>query len=93
MDLAKKDAFCWNASAQEAFAKLKRRITTVLVLAFPNFSQQIEMECDASSVGVGAIWMQKKRLIAFFNKALEIRNSAKSMNVMELMALALSIQH
>jgi hypothetical protein len=47
-DLLKKDAFKWNAEADMAFNKLKQAITSVPVLALPQFSIPFILEMDAS---------------------------------------------
>jgi hypothetical protein len=47
-DLLKKDAFKWNAEADMAFNKLKQAITSVPVLALPQFSIPFTLEMDAS---------------------------------------------
>ncbi|MCH81106.1 RNA-directed DNA polymerase (Reverse transcriptase), partial [Trifolium medium] len=92
-ELTKKDSFKWNEQAQLAFEKLKDRLTTAPVLALPDFSKSFLIECDASGTGLGAILMQDKKPIAYFSKALGMRNLAKSTYEKELMAVVLAIQH
>ncbi|CAJ2651205.1 unnamed protein product [Trifolium pratense] len=92
-ELTKKDSFKWNEKAREAFEVLKQKLTTAPVLAFPDFSKSFVIECDASGTGLGAILMQDKKPVAYFSKALGVRNLAKSAYEKELMAVVLAIQH
>lgn len=92
-ELTKKDGFKWNEKAQAAFDTLKQRLTTAPVLALPDFSKEFVIECDASGTGIGAILMQDKKPVAYFSKALGIRNLSKSAYEKELMAVVLAIQH
>lgn len=92
-DLTKKDAFQWGLEAEQAFDTLKEKLNTAPVWALPNFDKEFLVECDASGSGIGAILMQGKNLIAYYSKALGVRNLAKSAYEKELMAVALAIQH
>ncbi|MCH79689.1 Ty3/gypsy retrotransposon protein [Trifolium medium] len=92
-ELTKKDSFKWGVDAQKAFESLKHKLTTAPVLVLPDFSKTFVIECDASGSGLGAILMQDKRPIAYFSKALGVRNLAKSTYEKELMAVVLAIQH
>lgn len=68
--LLQKENFGWNKSAQLAFEKLKRALTTTPLLALPNFEKTFEVEIDASGTGFGAILMQEGKPLAYFSKAL-----------------------
>ena len=55
-----KRIFKWTAEMQEAFEKLKLKLTSPPVLAFPDFQRPFVVETDASSVAVGAVMAQRK---------------------------------
>ena len=64
-DLTKKGAFNWTDDAQQTFEKMKKIMSSCLILALPDFTQPFFLECDASGEGIGAVLMQNHHLIAF----------------------------
>nr|GFB09188.1 Ty3/gypsy retrotransposon protein [Tanacetum cinerariifolium] len=55
-DLLQNIKFHWNKEAQEAFETLKTTMSTLPVLALPNFSLVFDVTTDASGTGIGAVW-------------------------------------
>ena len=51
--------FQWNSQCQDAFDKLKERLVSSPVLAYPKNDVTYILDTDASLFGVGAILSQK----------------------------------
>lgn len=64
----KASVFKWSKAADDAFVTLKNRVTQAPCLAFPNFSDVFQVECDSSGLGIGGVLSQNKRPIAFFSE-------------------------
>jgi hypothetical protein len=70
-ELTKKGVpFVWGAAQDHEFDELKCLLTSAPLHALPDFSKQFEVECDASSIGIGGILMQEGRPIAYFSEKL-----------------------
>ena len=58
----------WDEHCYRAFGELKRRLTSVPVLKFPEFKEPFEVHTDASDFVIGRVLMQEGRLVAFESK-------------------------
>jgi hypothetical protein len=90
--LLRKNAFCWTASATEAFLRLKEAVTSSPVLRLPDFTKRFTIECDACGNGLGAVLMQEGRPIAFFSQALKGRALLLLTYEKELLSLVSAVQ-
>ncbi|XP_019101930.1 PREDICTED: uncharacterized protein LOC109133354 [Camelina sativa] len=85
--LLKKNNFSWTEAATTAFNNLKQAVTTIPVLALPDFKKKFTVETDASGVGIGAVLSQNKRPIAFLSQAFSSTGRTKSVYERELLAI------
>jgi len=91
--LLKKDGFSWDDAAASAFAALKAAITAAPVLAMPDFTKLFTVECDASTIGFGAVLTQEGHPIAFFSRPVAPRHRALAAYERELIGLVQAVRH
>ena len=60
--------FKCGSEQDHAFIEIKERLCGAPLLALPDFSRTLEIECDASGIGIGAVLMEKRPLTYFSEK-------------------------
>lgn len=86
-----KNGFAWSETAATAFQALKSAVTTISVLALPDFTKTFTIETDASGAGVGAVLSQERRPIAFLSQAFSAQGRVKSVYERELLAMVKAV--
>ncbi|GJW04366.1 putative reverse transcriptase domain-containing protein [Tanacetum coccineum] len=61
----KKVKFDWGDKAETTFQLIKQKLCSALILALPKGSEDFITYCDASIKGLGALLMQREKVIAY----------------------------
>ena len=70
-EVIKKDVgFKCGEEQKKAFQLIKEKLPHAHLVALPKFVKTCRVECDALSLGIGAILMQEGRPIAYFSENL-----------------------
>ncbi|GJU63857.1 putative reverse transcriptase domain-containing protein [Tanacetum coccineum] len=62
--------FNWGEKEETAFQTLKQKLCSAPILALPEGSENFVVYCDASYKGLGAVLMQKEKVIAYASREL-----------------------
>ena len=62
--------FTWEHEQETSFTKLKHLCSTPPVLAYYDVNKPVEIECDASKDGLGAVLIKKDHIIAYASRSL-----------------------
>ena len=87
----KKVPFVWGPEQEEAFSKLKDKLTEPPVLAYANYQLPFVIHTDASATGLGAVLYQRQgeidRVIAYASRSLKPSERNYPSHKLEILAL------
>nr|GEX54861.1 putative reverse transcriptase domain-containing protein [Tanacetum cinerariifolium] len=83
----KKVKFEWGDKQEAAFQLLKQKLCSAPILALPEGSKDIIVYCDASNKGLGAVLMQRKKVISYASRQLKIHEKNYTTHDLELGAV------
>ncbi|GKD90482.1 putative reverse transcriptase domain-containing protein [Tanacetum coccineum] len=81
--------FDWSEKAEAVFQPLKQKLCSVPILALPEGSENFVVYCDASRKGLGAVLMQRDKVIAYASRQLKIHERNYTTRDLELGVLEL----
>jgi len=82
----------WTEQCEESFRELKKRLTSVLILALPTTDQDFVGCSDASRSGLGCVLMQKGRDIAYASRQLKTHDRNYPTHDLELAAVMFALK-
>ncbi|GJY48084.1 putative reverse transcriptase domain-containing protein [Tanacetum coccineum] len=68
----KKIKFDWSDKAEAAFQLIKQKLCSAPILALPEGNEDFIAYCDASIKGLGAVLMQREKVIAYASRQLKL---------------------
>ncbi|GJQ99067.1 putative reverse transcriptase domain-containing protein [Tanacetum coccineum] len=80
----KKVMFVWGDKQEAAFQLLKQKLCSAPILALPEGSEDFIAYCDASIKGLGAVLMQREKVIAYASRQLKIHENNYTTHDLEL---------
>lgn len=82
----------WGDQEEKAFEEVKKLVTSAPVLAYYKESEELILQTDASSTGLGAVLMQNGRPIAFASRALLPAESRYAQIEKEMLSVVFGLQ-
>nr|GFA34462.1 hypothetical protein [Tanacetum cinerariifolium] len=83
----KKVKFEWGDKQEAAFQLLKQKFCSAPILALPKGSEDLIVYCDASNKGLGAVLMQREKVISYASRQLKIHEKNYTTHDLELGAV------
>ncbi|GJW23946.1 putative reverse transcriptase domain-containing protein [Tanacetum coccineum] len=88
----KKVKFVWGDKQEAAFQLLKQKLCSAPILALPEGSEDFIAYCDASKKGLGAMLMQREKVIAYASRQLKIHEKNYITHDLELGAVVFALK-
>ncbi|GJX71595.1 putative reverse transcriptase domain-containing protein [Tanacetum coccineum] len=84
--------FDLGEKAEAAFQLLKQKLCSVPILALPEGSENFMVYCDASHKGLGAVLMQKEKVIAYTSRQLRVHEKNYTTHDLELSVVVFALK-
>ncbi|GKC92777.1 putative reverse transcriptase domain-containing protein [Tanacetum coccineum] len=76
--------FDWGEKEENAFQLIKQKLCSTPILALPKGSEDFVVYCDASHKGLGAVLMQREKVIAYASRQLNVHEKNYTTHDLEL---------
>nr|GFC12246.1 putative reverse transcriptase domain-containing protein [Tanacetum cinerariifolium] len=88
----KKVNFEWGDKQEAAFQILKQKLCSAPILALPKGSEDFIVYCDALNKGLGAVLMQREKVISYASRQLKIHEKHYTTHDLELGAVVFALK-
>nr|GFC85646.1 putative reverse transcriptase domain-containing protein [Tanacetum cinerariifolium] len=88
----KKIKFEWGDKQEAAFQLLKQKLCSAPILTLPEGSEDFVAYCDASIKGLGAVLMQRDKVISHASRQLKIHEKNYATHDLELEAVVFALK-
>nr|GFC42551.1 putative reverse transcriptase domain-containing protein [Tanacetum cinerariifolium] len=88
----KKVKFEWGNKKEATFQLLKQKLCSAPILALPEGSKDFIVYCDASNKGLGAVLMQREKVISYASRQLNIHEKNYTTHDLELKAVVFALK-
>ncbi|GJY70072.1 putative reverse transcriptase domain-containing protein [Tanacetum coccineum] len=88
----KKVKFEWGDKQETTFQLLKQKLCSAPILALPEGSEDFIAYCDASKKGLGAVLMQREKVISYASRQFKIHEKNYTTHDLELRAVLFALK-
>ncbi|GJU74376.1 putative nucleotidyltransferase, ribonuclease H [Tanacetum coccineum] len=88
----KNKKYIWEKDQETAFQLLKQKLCEAPILALPEGNDDFVVYCDASLQGLGAVLMQKEKVIAYASRQLKPHEENYTTHDLELGAVVFALK-
>ncbi|GKE16278.1 putative nucleotidyltransferase, ribonuclease H, partial [Tanacetum coccineum] len=92
-DLTQKNKkYIWGEDQESTFQLIKQKLCEAPILAFPEGNDDFVVYCDASRQGMGAVLMQREKVIAYASRQLKPNEENYTTHDLELGAVVFALK-
>nr|GEZ89207.1 retrotransposon protein, putative, Ty3-gypsy subclass [Tanacetum cinerariifolium] len=84
--------FDWGEKEENAFQMIKQKLCSAPILAFPKGSEDFVVYCDTSHKGLGAVLMQREKVIAYASRQLKVHEQNYTTYDLELGSVVFALK-
>ncbi|GJU44425.1 putative reverse transcriptase domain-containing protein [Tanacetum coccineum] len=84
--------FDWGEKEENAFQLIKQKLCSAPILALPEGSEDFVVYCDASHKGLGAVLMQREKVIAYASRQLKVHKKNYTTHDLELGSVVFALK-
>ncbi|GJX67373.1 putative reverse transcriptase domain-containing protein [Tanacetum coccineum] len=89
---SKNKKYIWGEDQESAFQLLKQKLCEAPILALPEGNDDFVVYCDASHQGLGAVLMQREKVIAYASRQLKPNKENYTTHDLELGAVVFALK-